>query len=65
MLGIREKNMSISKKKVDKKFRRIEVKYCVKYLRNFFGRYSLKQSFFRSKKSNFLVFRSRNAKNKV
>ena len=57
--------MSIPKKKVDKKFRRIEVKYCVKYLRHFFGKYSLKQSFFRSKKSNFLVFRSRNAKNKV
>ena len=50
-------------KKSRQKFRRIEVKY--RDLRHFSGKYSLKQSFFRSKKSNFLVFRSKNAKNEV
>ena len=44
MLGIREKNMSIPKKKVDKKFRRIEVKYCVKY-------FSFKLSYYNEYKS--------------
>ena len=52
--------MSIPKKKVDKKLRRIEVKY--RDFRHFLGKSSVKQSFFRSKKSNLLVFRSKKSK---